>query len=230
MLLPGDRNTTGHGTTKHLVSTHSNGINWLLEGNLGRKVDKGHHHGEQGSIAVDVEPLPGDIQVVENPQNAIKVVHGTLDSRSNIDIDDDGTISILLNLCGENVVVDLAHGKGWDGLGIHPVIPGGLEDTVVRLLGGIKDAVWMAFSCEENSVQVSLGTAGSDIAPVVSGRDVPQVSEEVNDGALELSRVHSVVTSYKGIPEVIDGVFHELVQFLVIVHEVVGVTEMNAGF
>ncbi len=228
MLLPRNGDAAGHGTSEHFVAADGNGINGLAKGDLGCKVDKGHHHGEEGSVAVDVKPVPGDVEVVEDAKDAIEVVDGALDGGADVDVDDDGPIAILFDLVGEDVVVDLAHGEGGDGLGVHAVVPRRLEDAVVRLLGRVEDAVGVALPREEDAVQVALGAAGGDVPPVVALGDLPQVGEEVNHGALELAGVHAVIAGDEGVAEVVDGVLHELVQLLVVVHEVVGVAEVHA--
>jgi len=76
-------------------------------------------------------------------------------------------------------------------------------------------------------VEISLGSAGGDVSPVVLVFHLPQFGEEVNDGAFELTGVDSVVGCDEWISEVVDGVLHEFVEFFVVVHEIVGVPEMH---
>ena len=193
MLLPRNGHSAGHGTPQHLMATDRDGINGFTKGYLRRPVDEGHHHGKQGPVAVDVISFSGDVEVVQNPEDAIEVVHGSLNRRPDVDVNDDRSIPILLNFIGENIVVDLAHGEGGDGLGIHPVIPSGLEDGIMRLLGRIEDSIGMTLPGEQDAVQIPLGSAGGDVPPVIPLVDAPEVGEEVNDRALELPRVHAVV-------------------------------------
>mmetsp|Transcript_4274 Transcript_4274/g.10881 ORF Transcript_4274/g.10881 Transcript_4274/m.10881 type:complete len:201 (+) Transcript_4274:1054-1656(+) len=87
----------------------------------------------------------------------------------------------------------------------------------------------MAFPREEYAVEVSLGPARGDVSPVGIGLRLPQVGEEVDDRALELTAVDAVVGRDEGIAEVVDAVLHELVQLLVVVHEVVRIAEVHAA-
>mmetsp|Transcript_35527 Transcript_35527/g.60420 ORF Transcript_35527/g.60420 Transcript_35527/m.60420 type:complete len:429 (-) Transcript_35527:712-1998(-) len=218
MLLPRNRNATGHGTPQHLVPAHGNGIDGLAKRHLRGPIHERHHHGKEGSIAMNVEPFAGDPERFENAQYAIEVVHRALDGGPDVDIDDHGTIAILGNLGLQCVVVDLAHGKSGDGLGVHAVIAGRLEDAVVRLAAGVEDSIGVTFAREEDAVEVALGAAGGDVAPVGVGGHFPEVGEEVDDGTLELTGVNAVVGGDEGIAEVVDGVLHEFVELLVVVH------------
>lgn len=79
-------------------------------------------------------------------------------------------------------------------------------------------------------MQIPLGAAGGHVSPVGIGFHLPQFGEEVDDAAFELTTVYSVIALDEGISEVVDTVLHKLVQFGVIVHQVVGVAEMHRGF
>lgn len=79
-------------------------------------------------------------------------------------------------------------------------------------------------------MEVSLGSTGGDVSPVGVGFHLPQFGKEVNDGTFELTGVNPVVGCDEWISKVVDGVLHEFVKFLVVVHEIVGVPEMNGRF
>mmetsp|Transcript_18701 Transcript_18701/g.34632 ORF Transcript_18701/g.34632 Transcript_18701/m.34632 type:complete len:274 (-) Transcript_18701:155-976(-) len=166
VLLPRQRHAARHGTAEHLVPRHGDGIDRLPERHLRREVDEGHHHGEQRAVAVDVVALAGDAELLEDAQDPVEVVHGALDGRADVHVDDDGPVDVLGDLGGQDVVVDLAHGQRRDGLGVHPVVPRRLEDGVVRLLGGVEDAVGVALASEEYAVEVALGATRGDVSPV----------------------------------------------------------------
>mmetsp|Transcript_5001 Transcript_5001/g.9770 ORF Transcript_5001/g.9770 Transcript_5001/m.9770 type:complete len:312 (-) Transcript_5001:569-1504(-) len=226
VFFPGQCNPAGHGTPQHLVPAHGDRIDGLLERYLRSPIHERHHHGEQRTITVNVEPLAGNAQRFEYPQDAVQVIHGALDGGPDVHVDDHGTIAIRLDLARQRVVIDFPHGQGGYRLGVHPVVPRRLEDAVMCLTAGVQDAVGVALPREEDAVEVPLRAAGGDVAPVGVLGHLPQVGEEVDDGALELAAVHAVIGRDEGVAQVVDGVLHEFVQFLVVVHEVVRVAEV----
>ena len=64
VLLSGECDTAWHGASKHLVSANGDGVDGLLERHLGGVVDEGHHHGEEGTVAVDVEAVAGETEAM----------------------------------------------------------------------------------------------------------------------------------------------------------------------
>ena len=70
---------------------------------------------------------------------------------------------------------------------------GRFEDRIVNFVGGVEYSVGVVLAGEDYAVEVSLGSASCDVAPIVPGRNLSQVGEEDSDGAFELSGVHTVV-------------------------------------
>mmetsp|Transcript_14032 Transcript_14032/g.28852 ORF Transcript_14032/g.28852 Transcript_14032/m.28852 type:complete len:233 (+) Transcript_14032:635-1333(+) len=227
MLLSCDRHAARHGTSQHLVPRNCDRVNGLSEGHLRCEVNEGHHHCKEGAIAVDVEAFARNIEGLEDAEDAVEVVDGALDGGADVDVDDDWAVDVLLDLGGKDVVVDLSHGEGGDGLGVHAVVPGGLEDGVVCLLGGIEDAVGVALPGQEDAVEVALRSAGANVSPVLVLLHLPKTCHEVDHSTLKLPRVHAVVRGDVRVPEVVDAVLHELIQLLVVVHQIVRVPEMH---
>lgn len=79
-------------------------------------------------------------------------------------------------------------------------------------------------------MEISFRAAGGNVSPVGVRFHLPQFGKEVNDGAFELTGVHSVVGCDEWISEVVDRVLHEFVKLFMVVHEIVGVPEMNGRF
>ena len=76
-------------------------------------------------------------------------------------------------------------------------------------------------------MEIPLGAAGGDVSPITVGLHFPQLGEEVDHAAFELTTVHSVIGGHKGISEVVNRILHELIEFLMIVHQVIRIAEMD---
>mmetsp|Transcript_8939 Transcript_8939/g.16203 ORF Transcript_8939/g.16203 Transcript_8939/m.16203 type:complete len:219 (+) Transcript_8939:583-1239(+) len=218
MFLATKCNTTRHGTSQHFMSRHGNRVDWFLEGNFGSIIDKGHHHGKECSIAMNVITFARNTQHVENSQNAIQVIDGSLDCGSNIDIDDYGTVNILFNLLCQAFIINFSHWQCRNGLCVHSIVSCRLEDAIVRFRTGIQNAIGMTLARQQNAVKIAFGTARGDVTPILVFGNFPQVGKEINDGAFKLTRMHPIVTRHVGISEIINGILHEFVEFFMIVH------------
>jgi hypothetical protein len=163
VFLARERNATGHGASQHFVPTHGNRIDGFAKAHFGSKVDKGHHESKECTIAVNVVAFARNVELFQHAQDAIKIVHGTLDGRTNVDIENDGFIKVLADGIGQDVVVDFSHGQCRNGFAIHAVVASSLEDGVMRLLTGIENAVGKGLASQENAVQVSFGSTRRDI-------------------------------------------------------------------
>mmetsp|Transcript_1879 Transcript_1879/g.2635 ORF Transcript_1879/g.2635 Transcript_1879/m.2635 type:complete len:222 (+) Transcript_1879:807-1472(+) len=211
------------------MSRNRNGIDRLTEGNFRRKVNKRHHHGKERTITVDVVTLARNIKHLEYTQNTIEVINSSLDSGTNVHVDNNGSVPILGNFRRKRVIVDFSHGQSRDSLGVHAVVPCCLEHAVVSLLGTVENTIGVTLPRKEDSVEVSLCAAGGNVTPVLILGYLPELGKEVDDRALELTRVHAVVGGDEGIAEVVDGELHKFVQLFVVVDEVVGVAEVDGG-
>mmetsp|Transcript_27276 Transcript_27276/g.49547 ORF Transcript_27276/g.49547 Transcript_27276/m.49547 type:complete len:359 (+) Transcript_27276:2373-3449(+) len=227
MFLSAESNTARHGASQHLVSRYGNGINRLFKANDGGPVHERHHHCKERTVTMDVITLARDIQHFQYPQDAIQIVDGSLDSGTNVDINNDGAVKVLGNFRSQSVIINLSHGQCGDALGIHAVVAGSLEDTVVSLLGTVQDAIGVALTCEKNAVKITFRSTRGHVTPVRVGFHIPELGEKVNDTALELTGVNTIVGGDIGVAEVVDGVLHEFVELLVVVHEIVGVSKVN---
>ena len=211
VLLARKGDSTRHGTSQHLVSADGNAINGLTKRHLRSKVHEGHHHGEEGTVAVNVESIAGNTKLGKDAKDSVQIVHSTLHGGANVDINDHGFVEVLLNLRGQGIVINLSGGQCLDGPRFHPIVSGSLEDRVMRLLAGVKDAIGVTFAREEDAMEVTLRSAGGDVSPVLVRFHLPKAGKEINNTALELSRMDTIVGGDVGISEVVDRVLHELV-------------------
>ena len=95
--------------------------------------------------------------------------------------------------------------------------------------GGVEYVIGMTIPRQEYAVEISLGSTGGNVPPVVFQFNLPQVGEEVDHGALELARMDAVVRGDEGIAHIINRVLYKLVELLVIMHKVVWIVEMDGG-
>ena len=64
---------------------------------------------------------------------------------------------------------------------VHPVHPRGLEDRVVRLMGGVQDPIREVFPAHEDAMEVAFCPAVGDVTPVVILVDLPQSGKPLQD-------------------------------------------------
>jgi hypothetical protein len=87
----------------------------------------------------------------------------------------------------------------------------------------------MALSSKKNSMQITFCPTCGDITPIFSFFNVPKVGEEVNHRTLKLTRVYSIIGLNEWISKVINGVSHEWIKLLMVVHEIVRVSKVDGG-
>jgi hypothetical protein len=164
VFLARECNAAGHGTSQHFVTAHGNRVNGFAKADFRSKVDKGHHEGKECTVAVNVVTFARNIKLFQHAQDAIEIVHGTLDGSTNIDIENDGFVEIFANRVGQNVVINFPHGQCRNGFAVHSVVASSLKDGVMCLLTGIENAVGKGLTRQEKAVQVSFGSTRRDIA------------------------------------------------------------------
>lgn len=102
--------------------------------------------------------------------------------------------------------------------------------AVMCLLTRVQYAIRMTLPPQQNSVQIAFGPARRHTSPIFVGIiKLPQPSKEVNDGTFELSRMDAVIRGHVRISQIVDQILHELVQLTMVVHQVIGISEMDAG-
>lgn len=67
---------------------------------------------------------------------------------------------------------ELSRGARLDG--VHAIHARGLEDGVVRLVGGVENAVGQILAAHQDAMQIALRAAVCDVAPVLVLVDLPQ--------------------------------------------------------
>lgn len=64
---------------------------------------------------------------------------------------------------------------------VHAVHTRGLEDRVVRLVGGIENAVWQVLAAHQDAMKIALCAAVGNVSPVLVLVNLPQARKPLQD-------------------------------------------------
>mmetsp|Transcript_33594 Transcript_33594/g.60670 ORF Transcript_33594/g.60670 Transcript_33594/m.60670 type:complete len:208 (+) Transcript_33594:875-1498(+) len=199
--------------------------NRLLEGNKRSVlVQKRHHHTEKSAIAMDVKILLFITRLSKDFKNAIKIINGTFNSGSNIDVKDRRLALISHKTFTEFIVVNFTRLKGGDLFSGHTIHSSSLKDGVVRLTRSVENSVRMIFTSNINTMEVTFSAASSDVTPVLILIDIPKSSKPVQDTNLKFTRMNTIIALNEGITQVVDTVFGKAFKRTIIKVQVVGVS------